>query len=103
MHSVHTVNQILDRSKSSGHFSYNQGIQTGHCLQVMMGNLTKPALDILVTNFKTACQHAAPYFGTCYVCGIFVYLDRIVQIGLIISKVHKHIYESLPSTIPPLA
>ena len=88
IHSIHTVNQISDISKSSGHFpqpgNVNQAMPPG---QDGQPNPTSP--QYLNDQYQNSYQHAAPYFGTCYVCGIFGHLGKNFQIGLIINKVHN--------------
>ena len=71
-----------------------------------MGNLTQPAFNILITNIKSHAnvQHHILELAMC-VDYLATYV-KSVQIGLIISKVHNHIYEAnifplLSSNIPP--
>ena len=75
IHSIHTVNQILDISKSSGHFSQpgnvNQTLTPG---QDWQSNPTSPQYPN--TQYQNSYLHATSYFGTCYVCGIFGHLDK---------------------------
>ena len=66
--------------------SPKQGMSTRPCLQIRMGNLTQPALDILVTNIKTHTnvQHHTLELAMC-VEYLATYV-KIVQIRLIISN-----------------
>ena len=70
-----TVNQISVISKSSGHFS-----QPGNATQALppgqdgQSNPTSPQYPN--NQYQNSYQHAAPYFGTCYVCGICDHLGK---------------------------
>ena len=75
IHSIHTVIQGSDISKSSGHFSQpgnvNQAVPPG---QDGQSNQTSPQYPN--KHYKNSYQHAAPYFGICYVCRIFGLLGK---------------------------
>ena len=75
IHSIHTVNQISDIFKSIGHFS-----QPGNVNQVMhsgQDGQSNPTSSQYPNNqYQNSYQHAAPYYGTCYVCGIFGHLSK---------------------------
>ena len=75
IHPIHTVNQISDISKSSGHFS-----QPGDVNQAMpQGQDGQPnpiSLQYPNNQYQNLYQHAAPFFRTCYVCGIFSHLGK---------------------------
>ena len=93
MHSIHTVNQISDISKLSGHLSQTENAnQTFLSGQDGQHNSSSPQYPN--NHYQSSYQHAAPYFGTCYMCGIFGHLGKIVQIGLIICKVHSCFYKA---------
>ena len=75
IHTICTVNQISDISKSGGHFS-----QPGNVKQAMpwgqdgQSNPTSPQYPN--NQYQNSYHHATPYFGTCYVCGIFGHLGK---------------------------
>ena len=75
IHSIHTVNQIPDISKSSGHISQpgnvNQAIPP-----VQDGQSNPNSLQYPNNHYQNSYQCAAPYFETCYVCGIFGHLGK---------------------------
>ena len=75
IHSFHTVNQISDISKSSGHFSQPGNVnQTFPPAQDGQSNPVSPPYP--TNQYKNSYQHAAPYFGTCYICRIFDHLGK---------------------------
>ena len=75
IHSVHTVNQMSNIFKSSGHFS-----QPGNVNQILppgqdgQPNSTSP--EYPNNQYQNSYQCAAPYFGTCYMCRIFGHLGK---------------------------
>ena len=75
IHSIHTVNHVSDTSKSSGHFSQpgnvKQAVPPDQDVQSSPTSLQYPN-----NQYQNSYQHAAPYFGTCYVCGIFGHLGK---------------------------
>ena len=75
IHSVHTVNQISDISKSRGHFSQTENInQTLLPGQDRQPNSSSPGYPN--NQYQNSYQCAAPYFGICYVCGILGHLGK---------------------------
>ena len=75
IHSINTVNQISDISKLSGHFSQTGNInQTSIPGQDRQPNSSSP--QYLNIQYQNSYQHAALYFGTCFMCGIFCHLGK---------------------------
>ena len=72
---IHIVNQISNISKLSEHFSkagnVDQTLLLGQDGQLHSANLQYPN-----NQYQHSYQCTAPYFGTCYVCGIFGHLGK---------------------------
>ena len=75
IHSIHTVNQISDISKSSGHFS-QPGIVNQAVPPVQDGQSNPTSPQYPYNQYHNSYQHVAPYFGTCCMCRIFCHLGK---------------------------
>ena len=75
IHSIYTVRQISDISKSSGHFSQPENVN--QAMPPGQDGQSSPTCPQYPNNqSQNSYQHATPYFGTCYVCGIFCHLGK---------------------------
>ena len=102
IHSIHIVNQISDISKSSGHFSHPRNVN--QAMPPVQDEHSSPTSPWYSNNqHQNYYQCATPYFGTCYVCGIFGHLGKKCP-----NWVNNHqnapsyLQSLLPITLPPM-
>ena len=75
IHAIHSVNQISDISKLNEHFSKSGNVDQT-LLPVQDGQLNSANLWYPNNQYQHLYQCTAPYFGTCYMCGIFGHLGK---------------------------
>ena len=100
IHSIHTVNQISDISKSSGHFFQSGNVD--HAMPTGQDGQSNPISPQYPNNqYQNSYQCAAPYFQTCYVCETFGHLGKNCP-NWVNNHQNVQLYlQSLPPTFPP--
>ena len=103
IYSIHTVNQSSDISKSSGHFSQPGNVNQDHASQARTVQCNPTSPQYSNNQYQNSYQHAAPYFGTCYVCGIFGHLGKNCP-NWVNNQQNAQLYllSLPPTTFPPL-
>ena len=102
IHSIYTVNQISYISESNRHISQTGNVNQA-VPQVQYGQSNPTSPQYPNNQYQNSYQCAAPYFGTCYVCGVFGHQGNkcLNQVNNQ-QNAQSYLLSLLPTTFPPL-